>query len=105
MKYLTARYKLKPDKVEAMKRVIVNFVVSVKANEPDTLFYEAYQEKDSNWFVHLMSFRNDEAQQTHERSAYVKYFVEMLYPNCEETPMFTELDLLRSSRELPTPLP
>jgi quinol monooxygenase YgiN len=99
MEYLMARYKVKPDKLEAMKRIIVNFVHSVKANEPGTLLYEAYQEKDSTWFVHWMIFRDPAAQQAHEQSPYLKYFVEMLYPHCEETPVFTELLLLRSTRE------
>lgn len=98
MKHVMARYRVKPEKVEQLKRVVSNFVDSVRANEPRTVLYVAFQEKDSLWFVHLMTFEDEQAQRVHEQSTYGQNFVEMLYPNCEEVPVFTELVPVRSPR-------
>ena len=73
-------------------------VDAVKKNEPGTLVYEAFQEVDGDSFVHIMTFKDDKAEQVHGSSDYVKKFVRLLYPYCDEEPVFTKLQLVRSNK-------
>lgn len=98
MKYVMARYKVKKEKVEEVKRAIKEFVDGIRRNEPDTLFYDAFQEEDDVSFVHFMCFKDGKAQEFHRSTPHVKKFVDVLYPDCEEKPTFTELRLVRSNK-------
>ena len=93
-----AKYKVKKEKLEDVKNAIIEFVDAVKKNEPGTQVYEAFQEDDEVSFVHLMSFEDANARNIHRNSSYLKKFVDLLYPNCDEQPVFTDLHLIRSNR-------
>jgi quinol monooxygenase YgiN len=71
-------------------KAIEMFVRAVRENEPDT-FYEAFRKESSLEFVHIMKFPNEEAEKQHTSAPYASEFVEILYPNCEEQPVFTNL--------------
>jgi quinol monooxygenase YgiN len=77
--YQTASYQVKPQAVEKVKRAIEEFVKYVKANEPGTQMYVAWQQKeDPTRFMHLFIFRDSDAQTVHSESEAVKRF-EVIY--------------------------
>ncbi len=98
MIYVMARYRVKKGKIEEIKKAIIDFVDAIRKNEPGTLFYDSFQEEDSLSFVHFMSFKDEKAREFHTNTAHVKKFVGILYPECEEEPVFTELKLIRSNK-------
>ncbi len=90
------RYKVKRGKVEEVKRAIIEFVELVAKNEPHTL-YEANQADDGVTFIHIMSFPDKSKEEKHKTAVYTMKFVESLYPNCEEEPVFLDLKLVKST--------
>ena len=73
--YQTAEYRVKPAAVEVVKRAIEQFVEYVRANEPGTLMYTAWQQQDDpTRFVHLFTFEDAAAQAAHSESAAVAHF-------------------------------
>lgn len=97
MKHIMARYTVKKQGIEEVKRAITEFVDAVKKNEPDTLAYEAFHENDNVSFVHFMTFKDENAETAHKTTPHVMKFVEILYPLCENEPVFTELSMLKSN--------
>ena len=83
-------YSVKPESVEIVKSAVSEFVNSIKENEPET-FYESFN-YEQNSFVHLMKFKNEEAEEYHRNSGYTKKFVEIIYLECIEPPVFKDLD-------------
>ena len=75
--------RLRPEALERCLAAIHEFVAYVRANEPGTLRYEVWQERDApTRFVHLFVFRDAEADRIHSESAEVKKFAAVLYPEC-----------------------
>lgn len=91
-------YKVKQDKIDLVLEAIKQFISNIKKNEPNTLVYEAFQKDDKVSFIHIMSFKDKKSEQIHRNSSYVKKFVSILYPNCEQQPVFTNLTLISSKR-------
>jgi quinol monooxygenase YgiN len=90
-------YKVKADKLDLALPAIQTFVQAIRAGEPRT-FYEAYQHKDDpTLFVHTMSFPDEASEKYHQTSAHTQAFVQVLYPNCEPPPKFTDLSLVEST--------
>lgn len=88
-----AHYKVRQNKLGLVKPVIESFVAAVKANERMT-YYAAYSHtEDPTRYVHIMSFPDEAAEKKHQTAVYTKQFVSVLYPNCEESPVFTDLVL------------
>jgi quinol monooxygenase YgiN len=78
-----ARYQVRPGSLTRCLAAIREFVAYVRANEPGTLRYEVWQEReDPTRFVHIFVFRDAEADQRHSESAEVKKFASVLYPEC-----------------------
>ena len=78
-----ARYQVRPEALEQCLAAIREFVAYVRANEPGTLRYEVWQERDDpTRFVHIFVFRDAEADRIHSESPEVKRFAGVLYPNC-----------------------
>lgn len=78
-----AHYQLRPEALERCLAAIREFVAYVRANEPGTLRYEVWQEKeDPTRFVHIFTFRDAQADQIHSESVEVKKFASILYPEC-----------------------
>jgi quinol monooxygenase YgiN len=79
--YQTAHYQVKEEAVEEVKEAIARFVIYIKANEPGTRMYKAWQNKeDPTKFVHLFIFENDMAQDLHSKSHAVKKFESVYSP-------------------------
>ncbi len=87
-KYVT--YKVKSTELETVTAAIKTFLSQIEANEPDTV-YEAYQSDNKLNFMHIMHFSSAEAAEQHSKSDYTNEFVEVLYPRCDVTPVFTDI--------------
>jgi len=79
--YQTGGYRVKPSAVSKVKQAIEEFVTYVKANEPGTHMYLAWQEKDDpTHFLHLFIFEDAAAQARHGESEAVRRFEEVYSP-------------------------
>jgi quinol monooxygenase YgiN len=85
-----AEFTVKPEGLQEAQAAIREFVAAVNTNEPDTLRYEAWQRSD-NAFIHFMQFKDEAAEQLHTKTEHVQKFVAVLYPLCEQQPVFTDL--------------
>ncbi len=73
--YTIAEYGVRSSGVEKVKRAIEAFVRYVKANEPGTRMYLAWQQKDDpTRFVHFFIFEDEAAHKAHSKSEAVKRF-------------------------------
>ena len=73
--YVTAEYQVKAAAVDKVKQAIEEFVRYVKANEPGTRMYLAWQrEDDATRFTHFFIFTDEAAQAAHSESEAVKRF-------------------------------
>ena len=92
-----ARNQVQPEALPRVLAAIEEFVAYVRANEPGTLRYEVWQEKDEpTRFVHLFIFRGRKADRIHSESAEVKKFAGILYPQCFAPVEFTDYDEIAS---------
>ena len=79
--YQSGGYRVKASAVTKVKEAIQEFVAYVRANEPGTEMYLAWQEKqDPTRFIHLFRFRDSDAQATHGQSEAVKKFEAVYSP-------------------------
>jgi quinol monooxygenase YgiN len=79
--YQTAVYRVKPQAVDKVKRAIEEFVQYVKANEPGTRMYVAWQQQaDPTQFIHLFIFEDAAALTRHSESEAVKHFESIYSP-------------------------
>ncbi len=81
-------YRVKKEKLKDVKKALVELLSEVRKNQDLTPIYEAFQKSDACTFVHLMAFQDKKAQESHSSSSYVQRFREILYPSCEEQPVF-----------------
>jgi quinol monooxygenase YgiN len=73
--YTIAEYRVRESGVEKVKKAIDEFVDYVRANEPGSQVYVAWQQKeDPTRFVHFFIFQNEEAHRIHSQSAAVREF-------------------------------
>ena len=73
--YTIAQYRVQPSGVEKVKRAVEEFVDYVRAHEPGTRMYTAWQQKDDpTRFVHLFIFADEAAHDAHSKSGAVKRF-------------------------------
>ena len=97
MVHRLVKYKVKSGSVETTRSLVRKFVNCIKENEPNTLVYNSYQDQEDNSvFIHVMIFIDEEAEELHRMTDYVKKFSEELYPECEIKPEFTNLNLVSS---------
>jgi quinol monooxygenase YgiN len=79
--YQTGGYQVKPSAVNKVKQAIKEFVEYVKANEPGTQMYVAWQQKDDpTRFLHLFIFENEAAAARHGQSEAVGKFESVYTP-------------------------
>ena len=99
--YQTAYYQVKAQAVGKVKQAIEEFVRYVKANEPGTEMYIAWQQKDDpTRFVHLFKFRDAKAQTIHSESAAVKQFEAVYSPELVGGDVvFTDYNLVAMNQE------
>lgn len=90
--YQTATYRVNEDAVEEVKAAIVEFVDYVRANEPGTRLYAAWQQaEDPTRFIHLFTFEDADAQAAHGRSDAVARFEAVYGPQLVDGPVvFTD---------------
>jgi quinol monooxygenase YgiN len=98
--YQTAEYRVNAGAVEAVKAAIVEFVDYVRANEPGTQLYAAWQrEDDSTRFIHLFIFEDGAAQTTHSESDAVRRFESIYGPELVDGPVvFTDHTSIADNR-------
>ena len=86
-----ARYEVRPEALEQCLAAIQEFVTHVRTNEPGALRYEVWQEKEHpTRFVHIFVWRDEESNSLHGKSAAVRKFAGILYPNCLKPVEFIE---------------
>jgi quinol monooxygenase YgiN len=93
--YMTARYQVRPDKIEQTKTSIRQLVKHVKAHEPLTTIYIAQQEiLNPSKFMHLLRFEDETALKTHQSSPASAQFVKKVYPEVLKPLEFMEYNLI-----------
>jgi quinol monooxygenase YgiN len=91
-----AHYRVKPSAVDKVRQAIANFVVHVRANEPGTKLYVAWQQKDDpTRFVHFFIFEDAAAHAVHASSTAVKQFEAAYGPELAEgSVVFTDYEVV-----------
>jgi len=99
--YQTAHYQVTAAGVQTVKAAIAEFVDYVKANEPGTRMYLAWQQSDDpTRFVHLFTFEDARAHEAHGRSDAVKRFEDVYRPQLVAGPVvFTDYDMVAGNRQ------
>ena len=93
-----ARYQVRPESLDLCLAAIREFVDYVRANEPGTLRYDVWQERqDPTRFVHIFIFRDAAAEGIHSGSAAVQKFSGVLYPACLAPVEFVEYGFITSN--------
>ena len=94
--YQTGGYRVNPSAVDKVKQAIADFVKYVRTNEPGTLMYLAWQEKnDPTHFLHLFIFADEAAQARHGESEAVKRFESIYAPELVGGEVvFTDFELI-----------
>jgi quinol monooxygenase YgiN len=98
--YTIAEYRVKPSGVEKVKRAIEEFVPYVRASEPGTRMYLAWQQKDDpTHFVHFFIFEDEAAHKAHGGSQAVKRFEAAYRPELDGGDVvFTDYELVASNQ-------
>lgn len=79
--YQTATYQVKSQAVDKVRQAIEEFVRYVRANEPGTRWYVAWQNKDDpTRFIHHFIFEDEAARKIHRQSEAVNRFVSIYSP-------------------------
>jgi quinol monooxygenase YgiN len=92
----TATYQVNAGAVEKVKAAIAEFVDYIRANEPRSRLYAAWQQEDDpTRFVHLFIFEDEAAQEAHSKSEAVKRFESVYSPELVGGPVvFTDFVLV-----------
>jgi len=99
--YTIAEYRVRPEGVEKVKRAIEEFVPYVKAEEPGTRMYLAWQQQDdATRFVHFFIFENEAAHEAHGKSEAVKRFEAAYRPELVGGDVvFTDFNMIASNQQ------
>ena len=98
--YQTGGYQVKLSGVDKVKQAIKEFVAYVKANEPGTHMYLAWQQSDDpTRFLHLFIFEDEGAQICHGQSEAVKRFESIYTPELVSVQVvFTDYEMIAGRR-------
>jgi quinol monooxygenase YgiN len=97
MIYSVATFQIKPQKIKQAKACISEFVNRIQELEPGTMMYKSLQGiNEDTEFIHIMAFKDKEAQQLHKKSSYCRSFTDKLYPLCEAKPLDSDYQLNES---------
>ncbi len=97
--YMSARFEVKKETLEACQNAIRLFVEYVRANEPDTLSYISLQDKENpTQFLHYYIFTDETARDIHSNSNAANHFTEVLYPNVIAPVEFTEYKVFANTK-------
>jgi quinol monooxygenase YgiN len=99
--YTIAQYQVNSQAIDKVKRAIREFVHYVKANEPGTRLYAAWQQKDDpTRFVHFFIFASEAAHTIHGESEAVKRFESLYSPELVGGEViFTDYNLVAANNE------
>ncbi len=99
--YTIAQYQVKPQAIDKVKLAIEEFVRYVKAHEPGTRMYTAWQQKDDpTRFVHLFIFADEASLAAHGASEAVKRFESIYAPELAGGDVvFTDYNLVATNEE------
>jgi quinol monooxygenase YgiN len=99
--YQTAGYQVKASAVDKVTSAIVEFVDYVAKNEPGSIMYTAWQQKDDpTMFVHLFEFADEAAHQAHGSSDAVRQFEAVYGPELVGGPVvFTDYLQIATNRQ------
>ncbi len=97
MLYKQAVFRVKKEKLGEVIKAIAEFVTAIHENEPGVFEYKSFQLSDTVSFIHLMCFKDESAEKSHQTAPHTRKFVAVLYPDCDQEPTFTELTLVRGS--------
>jgi quinol monooxygenase YgiN len=94
--YTVAQYRVRPSGVDKVTQAIAEFVLYVRANEPGTRLYLAWQHKDDpTRFLHVFIFDDEAAHAAHAASAAVKRFEAAYRPELVEGDVvFTDYEMV-----------
>jgi quinol monooxygenase YgiN len=98
--YQTAHYQVQPQAVNKVKAAIAEFVDYVSRNEPGSIMYTAWQQKeDPTRFVHLFEFADEAAHEAHGLSDAVRQFEAVYGPELVGGPVvFTDYLQIATNR-------
>jgi quinol monooxygenase YgiN len=98
--YTIAEYQIRPAGVEKVKHAIEEFVAHVRAHEPTTRMYAAWQHKeDPTRFVHFFIFADEAAHAIHSQSEAVKRFEAAYRPELVSAGVvFTDYNLVATNQ-------
>jgi quinol monooxygenase YgiN len=102
--YQTAEYRVHAAALDKVKRAIDEFVDYVRANEPGTRLYQAWQQQDDpTRLVHLFIFEDEAAQTRHSESAEVRRFEAIYRPELVDGKgvVFTDFNLVATNDPKP----
>jgi len=86
--HTTAEYRVKPTGIEKVKKAIEAFLPHIRANEPGTQVYAAWQDQsDPSRFVHIFIFQDEAAHRAHASSEAVKRFEAAYGPELDGGPV------------------
>jgi len=99
--FQTGAYQVKASGVPKVEKAIREFVDYVKANEPGSRMYLAWQQKDDpTKFVHLFIFEDEQAQMRHGQSEAVRRFQSVYSPELVGGEVvFTDYVMVAGKRE------
>ena len=73
-------FKVKKSKIDQLKGLINDFIDGIRNNEEDTAIFHSFQEQeDPVTFIHVMTFKDAQAEEKHRTSSYCQRFTEELY--------------------------
>jgi quinol monooxygenase YgiN len=99
--YQSGAYEVKLEAVPKVKQAIAEFVEYVKAHEPGTEMYLAWQEKNNPAkFNHLFIFKDEASQKLHGQSEAVRKFESVYSPELVGgSVVFTDYEMPAGKRE------
>jgi len=99
--FQTGAYQVKASSLPGVEKAIHEFVDYVKANEPGSRMYLAWQQKDDpTKFVHLFIFEDEAAQKRHGESEAVRRFESAYSPELVGSEVvFTDYVMIAGKRE------
>ena len=98
MKYTMAKYTVRPETVNEVKKAIAEFVAEVREHEPRTLCV-VFREEGQHSFVHWMLFQDQAAEHRHGQARYNQRFAQKLMPNFVGKPSFSEFRLFAATKK------
>lgn len=91
---IIARYRIKEGSLDEVLTALRSFMATVTVEEPETEYY-AFRIANSLEFLHVMSFPDPSAQERHHNASYTLEFIDALYPNCEEMPKYSFIEIVQ----------